>query len=35
MVHKIMSDPSLYELLSFDQLASSVAESLVTAGSAD
>jgi UDP-3-O-[3-hydroxymyristoyl] N-acetylglucosamine deacetylase len=34
MVHKIMSDPSLYELLSFDQLASTVAESLVTAGSA-
>jgi UDP-3-O-[3-hydroxymyristoyl] N-acetylglucosamine deacetylase len=35
MVHKIMSDPSLYELLSFDQLASNVAESLVTAGSSD
>lgn len=34
MVHKIMSDPSLYELLSFDQLASTVAESLVTAGRA-
>lgn len=29
MVNKIMSDPSLYELVSFDQLASRVAESLV------
>ncbi|MDZ7638814.1 MAG: UDP-3-O-acyl-N-acetylglucosamine deacetylase [Bryobacterales bacterium] len=35
MTHKIMSDPSLYELLSFDQLASDVAESLVSASSAD
>ena len=32
MVNMIMSDPSLYEVLSFDQLASQVAESLVVAG---
>jgi UDP-3-O-[3-hydroxymyristoyl] N-acetylglucosamine deacetylase len=31
MVHRIMSDPSVYELLSFDQLASRVVESLVSA----
>lgn len=30
LVSKIMSDPSLYEVLSFDQLASRVAHSLVT-----
>ncbi len=35
MVNKIMSDPSLYEIVSFDQLASSVAESLVSAGNID
>lgn len=35
MVKKIMSDPSLYELLTFDQLASNVAESLVGASRAD
>jgi len=29
MVNKIMSDPSCYELVSFDQLASLVTESLV------
>jgi UDP-3-O-[3-hydroxymyristoyl] N-acetylglucosamine deacetylase len=31
LVAKIMSDPSLYEIVTFDQLASRVAESLVTA----
>lgn len=35
MTQKIMSDPSLYELLTFDQLASDVAESLVGASRAD
>lgn len=35
MAHKIMADPSLYELLTFDQLASNVAESLVTASGAE
>lgn len=35
MARKIMSDPSLYELLTFDQLASNVAESLVGTGHAD
>jgi UDP-3-O-[3-hydroxymyristoyl] N-acetylglucosamine deacetylase len=34
MVNRIMSDPSVYELVSFDQLASRVAESLVTADGA-
>lgn len=32
MVNKIMSDPTIYELVSFDELASRVAESLVTTG---
>lgn len=32
MVNKIMSDPSIYELVSFDQLASRVVESLVAPG---
>lgn len=31
MVNKIMSDPSVYEIVNFDQLASRVAESLVAA----
>lgn len=35
MARKIMSDPSLYELLTFDQLASNVAESLVGTSHAD
>ena len=30
MVAKIMSDPSLYEILSFDQLATRVAHALVS-----
>ncbi len=30
LVAKIMSDPSLYEILSFDQLAGRVAHALVT-----
>jgi UDP-3-O-[3-hydroxymyristoyl] N-acetylglucosamine deacetylase len=30
LVNKIMSDPSLYEVLSFDQLASQVVHSLVS-----
>jgi hypothetical protein len=30
-VARIMSDPSLYEIVTFDQLASRVAESLVSA----
>jgi UDP-3-O-[3-hydroxymyristoyl] N-acetylglucosamine deacetylase len=31
LVAKIMSDPSLYEMVTFDQLATRVAEALVTA----
>lgn len=32
MVNKIMSDPTIYELVSFDELATRVAESLVSTG---
>ncbi|MCZ2156860.1 MAG: UDP-3-O-acyl-N-acetylglucosamine deacetylase, partial [Bryobacterales bacterium] len=35
MTQKIMSDPSLYELLTFDELASDVAEALVGASRID
>ncbi len=31
LVAKIMSDPSLYDIVTFDQLASRVTESLVSA----
>ena len=33
LVARIMSDPTLYEILTFDELATRVAESLVRAGS--
>ena len=32
LVARIMSDPTIYEILTFDELASRVAESLVRAG---